>query len=59
MVFEVFEEVEDEIKVEGMYAMDEGKSIDVEVEMQGELKGTDKIKVKMGCSTGLSGHKGI
>ena len=55
----MFEEVEDEIKVDGMYAMDEGESIDVEVEMQGELKGTDKIKVKMGCSTGLSRHKGI
>ena len=59
MVFKVFEEVEDKIKVEGMYVMDEGMLIHVEVKMQGELEGADEIEVKMGCSAGSSGHEGI
>ena len=59
MVFEVFKEVKDEIEVKGMYAVDEGMPIDVEVKMRGELEGTDKIKVEMGCSIGSSRHEGI
>jgi hypothetical protein len=49
-----FEESEDEIEVEELYAVDEGMPIEFEVEGRGEIEGAmDGIEVEIGWATKL------